>query len=54
MNLPIGDWQFWVVTVIVIAAAGYIFREVLPFKLFKKKPKARAASLTIEGKSPKK
>jgi len=53
LSLPVTDWQFWVVTLLALGAAWYILREVLPFKFLRRKPKGRAASLTIEGKTPK-
>ena len=28
--MPVGDWQFWVVSLVVLAAAGWLARGVLP------------------------
>lgn len=54
MSIPWNDWQFWVVTGVALLALLYILREVIPIKPFRRKAKGRSASLTIEGKSPKK
>jgi hypothetical protein len=54
MSLPIGDWQFWVVTLAALLAAWYLLREVIPSPLrrtTKKKPGKRA-DLTIGGRTP--
>jgi hypothetical protein len=57
VKLPLGDWQFWVVTVVAAGAAWVVLRAVVPEGLWakiglKKKSKGRAASLTVEGKTP--
>ena len=57
MSLPWRDWQFWVVTVVAAGAAWAVLRAVVPEGLWakiglKKKAKGRAASLTVEGKTP--
>ncbi len=53
--MPIGDWQFWVVTVLALAAAAYLLREVLPARVspFKKRTRGSSVktSLTVGGKS---
>src|ERR1051326_9065515 len=56
MSLPIDDWQFWVVTVVALFAAWFVLRAVIPESWWgkiglKRKPKGRAASLTVEGKA---
>lgn len=51
---PIGDWQFWVVTVLALVAVLWLLRNVLPIRrlLGRRKPSAkRRATLTIGGKS---
>lgn len=51
--MPIGDWQFWVVTVLAVLALAYLLREVLPARLspFRRRSKgAVRASLTVGGK----
>jgi hypothetical protein len=40
--VPIGDWQFWVVTIIALVGAVWLVRTVLP-----KRPKPRRTDLTI-------
>jgi hypothetical protein len=52
--VPIGDWQFWVVTVLAVLALAYLLREVLPARLsvWKRRRGERKATLTIEGKTP--
>jgi len=54
VSLPVGDWQFWVVTAAAALAAMYLLREVLPAKVspFRKRRKGKPASLTISGKTP--
>ncbi len=54
ISLPIGDWQFWVVTALAAVALGYVLREVVPGNWWpwKRKPRGKSASLTIEGKTP--
>ncbi len=53
--MPIGDWQFWVVSVLALAALAYLLREVLPerISIFKKRARGKnvKTSLTIGGKS---
>ncbi|MFN0134397.1 MAG: hypothetical protein ACKVW3_17930 [Phycisphaerales bacterium] len=50
-SLPIHDWQFWVATLIFLAAAFYLVREVLPTPLRRRRKNARRVSLTVGGKS---
>lgn len=49
--MPINDWQFWVVTVLAVAAALVMLRPVLS-RVTQGGAKRRAtrASLTIEGR----
>lgn len=30
MTLPLGDWQFWAVTLIALAAGTFLLRGVVP------------------------
>jgi len=46
--MPLGDWQFWVVTVIAVCGVFALIRVVLP----KRKAKKRT-TLTIEGRQRK-
>ncbi|MGD9691023.1 MAG: hypothetical protein AB7K52_11710 [Phycisphaerales bacterium] len=54
MAFPWDDWQFWVVTVIFVVAAGYLLREVLPIPFFSSRARRRRreskATLTISAK----
>jgi len=54
MSFPWRDWQFWVATIIALAAAWYVLRNLIPPGLLppmlRKKPPAKKATLTIEGK----
>ncbi|MCW5766720.1 MAG: hypothetical protein KIT68_12185 [Phycisphaeraceae bacterium] len=54
--MPVGDWQFWVVSLVVLAAAGWLARGVLPVPwLSRRRRRARRerrATLTIGGKAP--
>ncbi len=45
MSLPLGDWQFWVVTVAAIVALALITRSLWP-----KRRKPKRTHLTIGGK----
>ena len=52
LMFPIHDWQFWVVTGLAIAALVFVLNRVVPTQWlpWKKKPKGRGTTLTIEGK----
>jgi hypothetical protein len=54
--MPIGDWQFWVVSICALVALGYLLRNVLPVpflsKRAKNKSQQRRATLTISAKAP--
>ncbi|MDX2130783.1 MAG: hypothetical protein SFY69_01865 [Planctomycetota bacterium] len=54
MSLPIGDWQFWVVTVLALLGAAFVLREVLPARInpLKRRRGEKKTTLTIEGKTP--
>lgn len=49
MKVPVDDWQFWVVTALVLLAALWIARGLLPGRR-KNKAQQRRATLTIGGK----
>lgn len=53
--LPVGDWQFWVVTLMAIIAAGWLLRGVLPIPALRarlrRKQQSKRATLTIDGRS---
>ncbi|MBI1189241.1 MAG: hypothetical protein GC200_00970 [Tepidisphaera sp.] len=51
MSHDLADWQFWVVTVIAAGALLYLVRGAIPERVWKRRKKGHAASLTIEGKS---
>lgn len=48
--LPIGDWQFWVVSAALLAAAGYLLRPAIR-KLRGKRGTSIKATLTVGGKA---
>jgi len=48
--IPIGDWQFWVVTAIAIIILIAAFRNLVPGL---RKQKITRVNLTINRKSPK-
>lgn len=52
MPFPVHDWQFWVVTVLALASAGFIAHRIVPAKWlpWRKKAKGRSATLTIGGR----
>jgi hypothetical protein len=54
VRLPVGDWQFWVVTAAAAAGLWYVLKELVPGKWWpwRRKPKGKSAPLTIEGKAP--
>lgn len=54
MSLPVGDWQFWVATVLAVAAAWYVLQHLLPFPGKRRKRQRRRVSLTIGGRAPRK
>lgn len=47
--MPWTDWQFWIVTIIAIAALAMIGRTF--YRKRKKRSGKRRAQLTIEGKN---
>ncbi len=50
MHLPLGDWQFWVVTVVVLAVVAQATRVILPGR---SKPKrSTRVTLTIDRRKP--
>jgi hypothetical protein len=53
--LPVGDWQFWVVTLLAIIAAGWLLRGVLPIPALRarlrRNKQAKRATLTIDGRT---
>ncbi len=54
VSLPLGDWQFWVVTGICALAALVLLRNVLPIPALRRARKRRQgerrAKLTISAK----
>ena len=54
MTLPLGDWQFWVVTGICALAALVLLRDVLPIPALRRARRRRRgekrAKLTISAK----
>lgn len=54
-SLPVHDWQFWVATVIALAAAYFVLRMILPKSWFPgRKAPSRKVTLTIDGRPPEK
>jgi len=55
--VPIGDWQFWVVTALALVACGYLLRNMLPVPYFsrrsKRKKHEKPAALTISARANK-
>lgn len=50
MHLPLGDWQFWVVSVVVLVVIVFVARPFIPG--LRKKPEARV-DLTVDRRKPK-
>lgn len=46
--MPVGDWQFWVVTLAAVVGAWMIYRSVRP-----RKRKTTRTQLTVEGRGRK-
>lgn len=54
-TLPLGDWQFWVVSALALLAVLWLARSVLPPGARRKRSgKSTRVSLTIGGKPPEK
>lgn len=53
MWFPINDWQFWVSSVIVLAAALWIARGLMGVLLPSRKKQQTKVSLTVQGTKPK-
>lgn len=55
MRFPVEDWQFWVVTLAAILAAGWLLRSVLPIPWLRRRRLRRRttsrATLTVGGKT---
>jgi hypothetical protein len=51
--MPVGDWQFWIVSLAALIAVLYLLRGVLPRKLspFRRRGAGVKTSLTVAGKS---
>ena len=43
--MPVGDWQFWVVTLLALAGLLFVVRLVLPRK---RKSSGRRVTLTVD------
>jgi len=51
--MPMGDWQFWLVTAIAVLAAALVARAALPPRFlprFLRRRKGTRAPLTVGGK----
>ena len=55
---PVGDWQFWVVTLVCLAAAAWLLKGVVPVpwlsRRAKVKKQTKRVTITVEGKAPEK
>lgn len=52
---PIGDWQFWIVSVVAASALAFILWRALGKRLRRRRahrPRRTSATLTIEGRAP--
>lgn len=53
--MPLGDWQFWVVTALAVLAAAWMLRGVVPVPFLsrraKRKKQERRATLTVGGRA---
>jgi hypothetical protein len=50
-GLPLGDWQFWVATLIAVAALWLVARMVIPSSWLPggSRPRGRKVTLTVGG-----
>lgn len=51
MKLPMGDWQFWVVSVLALAGLAWLARPFWPGRKPRRGGKQKV-SLTVGGKEP--
>lgn len=53
-SFPVGDWQFWVVTLVFALAVAWLCWNVLPLKQIIRKGRAapKRTTLTVEGQKP--
>jgi len=53
-SFPVGDWQFWVVTLVFALAVAWLCWNVLPLKQIIRRGRAgpKRAVLTVEGQKP--
>lgn len=50
-KFPVGDWQFWIVTTVAIVATIWLFRKLLPKRVFGGRRRGgKPATLTIGGR----
>lgn len=52
--MPTSDWQFWLVTLVALAAAVVVVRKLAPpnwLPRMLRRPTGRKATLTVKGKS---
>lgn len=50
--MPWGDWQFWIVTLAMLAALLVLARCVRPLWRLGRKPPSKRAALTVSAKGP--
>ncbi|MCC6230631.1 MAG: hypothetical protein IT432_15580 [Phycisphaerales bacterium] len=52
--MPVGDWQFWIVSLIALVALVAVVRMVVPPSLwpkrFRRKARGKSTTLTVGGK----
>jgi len=52
MRFPIDNWQFWIATLIFLAAVAWVLRSLpIPFLKRRRSRGRQKATLTIGGKS---
>jgi len=53
-SFPVGDWQFWVVTLVFALAIAWLGWNVLPIRQILRKGRAapKRTTLTVEGQRP--
>lgn len=56
MRFPVGDWQFWVATILAVVALAWVLRGLIPVPILsrgkrRQRQGIKRATLTIEGRS---
>lgn len=50
--MPLGDWQFWIVSLAMLAALWFLLRPLLPRRRKASRVRRAGATLTVKGRPP--